>query len=102
MSIVKKFLKTKPICKVSFRLAGDHVNGADKIAVVGDFNDWDPAVHPMRKLKRGGFSLTVDLETGSEYLFRYLVDGNVWENDGEADRYQPTPYGDGDNCVLVL
>jgi 1,4-alpha-glucan branching enzyme len=102
MSIEKKYLKTRPVCKVTFRVSGDHLDGAGKIAVVGDFNAWNPAAHPMRKLKKGGFSLTMDLAPGREYLFRYLVDGRVWENDGEADGYRATPYGDGDNCLLVL
>ena len=102
MSIAKKFLQSRPVCKVSFRLEGDHVNGAETVSVVGDFNDWDPSSHPMRKLKKGGFSLTMDLPVGREYQFRYLMDGELWANDGEADRYQATPYGNGENCILVL
>ncbi|HKK34408.1 MAG TPA: isoamylase early set domain-containing protein [Desulfomicrobiaceae bacterium] len=102
MSIEKKYLKTRPVCKVTFRLPEEHADGAGEVAVVGDFNAWDPLANPMRKLKKGGFSLTVDLEPGREYEFRYLVDRLAWENDGGADGYRQTPYGDGENCLLVL
>ena len=57
---------------------------------------------PMKGLKNGDFTTTVDLDPGQEYQFRYLIDEEVWENDTGADRYTPNPFGDGDNCVLKL
>ena len=41
MSVKKKFLKSKPICKVSFRLPKEEAGGAETVHLVGDFNDWD-------------------------------------------------------------
>ena len=66
MSITKKFLKSKPVCKVTFKLAKGQVNGAETVNVVGDFNAWDEQASPMKKLKAGGFSTTLELEQGKE------------------------------------
>lgn len=81
MSITKKFLKSKPVCKVTFRLQADEVKKAKSASLVGDFNDWNPKREKMRKLKNGSFTTTLDLETGKNYEFRYVVDGNNWMND---------------------
>ena len=102
MSITKKFLKSKPVCKVTFKVPQEVANGADSIHLVGDFNNWDPSEHPLKQMKNGTFSTTVDLESGREYQFRYLVDGRKWENEQEADKFAPTPYVDAQNSVLVL
>ena len=45
--------------------------------------------------------LTLELQSGKEYQFRYLVNGTDWYNDWDADRYVPNPFG-GDNSVVVL
>jgi len=40
------------------------------------------------------------LSAGREYQFRYLVDGQDWYNDWQADKYVPNNFG-GDNSVVV-
>lgn len=100
--IEKKYLKSKPICKVKFVLPKEVVNGAKKVALVGDFNDWDEDANPMRKQKSGVYASTVDLNKDQEYQFRYLIDGDRWENDVEADSLVPSPVGDSQNCVVAV
>ena len=57
----------------------------------------------MKKIKKdGSFSLTVDLETGKDYQFKYLLDGNYWMNENDADRQATTHYGDSQNSILSL
>ncbi|MEM6767764.1 MAG: isoamylase early set domain-containing protein [Bacteroidota bacterium] len=102
MSITKKFLKSKPVVKVTFKVSKSIVNGAKTVHVAGDFNDWNPETTPLKNLKSGDFSTTLELEQGREYQFRYVIDGAKWENDPEADKFVTTPYGDGQNCVLVV
>ncbi len=102
MSIQKEYLKKKGRCKVTFHIPPERVDGAVSVHVVGEFNGWDEEATPMSRGKDGGFSATVQLEPGGEYQFRYLVDGCVWENDWEADRYVPTPFGNSENCVVVV
>lgn len=101
MSLKKQNLKSKPVCKVTFKLPGEAAPNAKVAHVVGDFNSWSETTHPMKKLKDGSFTATVDLEQGREYQFRYLIDETSWENDGEADKYVPSPYGNQENSVVV-
>ncbi|MDH3650159.1 MAG: isoamylase early set domain-containing protein [Saprospiraceae bacterium] len=102
MSLTKKYLKSKPICKVTFKVPKKAVNGAKKVQVVGDFNEWNPKKTIMKKLKDGSFTLTMELDKGNEYQFRYLIDGKKWENDWKADGYVPNGYGAEENSVVIV
>ena len=102
MSIKKQPKKSMSVCKVTFHLAKEKVASVKDIHVVGDFNIWDTKATPMMKKKDGSFSVTLDLNLGQEYQYRYLIDGTNWENDSSADKYVPSPFGDTENSVLVL
>lgn len=102
MSLKKQFLKSKPVCKVTFNLASDLAEGAKKVSILGDFNNWNPKEAPMRKLKDGSFTKTVDMEVGKDYQFRYLVDGTKWITDTEADKYVPSGITAEKNGVVSL
>ena len=41
MAIKKQFLKSKPVCKVSFKLNAKDAIGAKTVQIVGEFNNWD-------------------------------------------------------------
>ena len=47
MALTKKFLKSKPVCKVGFRLPADAANGVSKVHLVGEFNDWKIGATPI-------------------------------------------------------
>ena len=96
MSLTKKPLKSKPVCKVTFKLTAAEANGAGEALLLGDFTEWQTNAIPMKKSKNGDFSVTIDLPTEAAYQFRYLLDGDKWENDPAADSYA------GDNSVLQL
>lgn len=102
MTIKKKYLKTKPICKCTFSLPKAAAPEAEKVTLVGDFNNWEPEAHPLKRLKSGEYKLEVALETGRKYQFRYLIDGQKWENDWQADAYAPVPEYATDNSVVAL
>ena len=102
MAIKKQFLKTKPECKVTFSVSAEEANGAASVVLLGDFNEWDPSVMVMKKQKNDEFSITVSLPTGGECKFRYLVDGERWINDCEADSYEYCQFADAENAVLFL
>lgn len=47
---------------------------ANSVCLIGDFNDWNPASHPMQRRLDGFWAVEVPLTRGHhEYLF--LVDG---------------------------
>ncbi len=102
MSLKKKYLKTRPVCKVTFKIPKEAAKGAREINIVGDFNSWNAAASPMKSLKNGGFTLTLDLNKDKEYQFRYLFDNICWENDWAADKYMPSSMGNCDNSVVIL
>ena len=102
MSVTKKFLKSKPVCKVTFKLQSELAKEAKSAVLVGDFNNWNPKKVKMTKLKNGAFTTTLDLETGKSYAYRYMLDGSKWVNDEEADKYVPSGIGVEENCVVEL
>jgi 1,4-alpha-glucan branching enzyme len=99
MSLKKQFLKSKPVCKVSFRLNAADASGAKSVQLLGDFNNWDKTVEPMSALKSNDFTATLELESGKEYQFRYLVDGLVWKNDSDADYFVANSFGEENGVI---
>lgn len=94
----KQYLKSKPICKVTFYSPAQVE--AESVNLVGDFNGWSETETEMKKLKDGRFSVLLELEAGKDYQFRYLVNGKDWHNDWEADKYVANPFS-GDNSVVT-
>jgi 1,4-alpha-glucan branching enzyme len=47
---------------------------AKQVFLTGDFNDWDPAAHPMKRQPDGAWLLQVPLTHGHHH-YRFLVDG---------------------------
>ncbi len=82
---------------VMFRLRVDpEVSG---VAVVADFNEWSHTAHPMTRVG-DCFERSIELQRGGRFRYRYLIDSVRWENDWEADEYEPNEYG-GDDSVVV-
>jgi len=102
MSLTKQYLKSKPVCKVTFRVPAEAARDANSVHIVGDFNSWDIYAIPLQKLRDGTFKVTLELEPNREYQFRYLINEENWENDWEADKYVPTPFGNAENSVVVV
>jgi len=98
MSIKKQFVKTKPVCKVTFSF---EAKDAAAVSVVGDFNNWDSTEGALSKLKNGTFKRTFDLQKDASYEFRYLIDG-VFVNDPEADSFKWNDFAGAENSVLSV
>jgi 1,4-alpha-glucan branching enzyme len=101
MSIKKEYPKNKRVCRVTFEVPELIGNGADKVYVVGEFNNWSTTSTPMKRKKSGAFTATLDLQKGQEYQFRYLLDEDHWENEAEADKLAPTPFGNLNSVIVV-
>ena len=102
VGIKKEYPKSTNVCEVTFRLPKIAAPDAKSVCIVGDFNNWNIHANRMKKQKNGGYTITLKLQPGKEYQFRYLIDGSRWENDWNADRYVRSPYGGSDNSVIVL
>jgi len=101
VSLKKRYLKSKPMCKVTFELPRKAASGASSVALAGDFNGWDPQSTPLARKKTGDFHVTLELPPGREYQFRYVIDGQ-WENDWQADRYVPSSIPGVENSVVAV
>jgi len=101
VSLGKQYRKTGELCTVTFSLPKAGASSARTVSIVGDFNGWNKHGKPMKTQKNGGFAGSLSLACGSEYQFRYLLDGERWENDWKADKYVPNGYG-GENSVVVV
>jgi 1,4-alpha-glucan branching enzyme len=82
--------------KVQFRCSAA---GAKSVTVVGTFNNWNPAVTPLRKARNGDWSATVSLPPG-RYEYRFVVDGE-WRDDTQAGEFVSNPHG-GRNAVVSV
>lgn len=102
MAILKKYLKAKPVCNVTFSIDAKVGKKYKSASVVGDFNNWEQKKNEMKQLKTGKFKATIQLPCDHEYQFRYILDGTTWENDNAADKYVVTSFGDSDNCVINI
>jgi hypothetical protein len=66
---------------------------ASSVAVVGDFNDWDPAATPLRPTAEGGvWSVELRLKPG-RYHYTFLIDGRRWEGDPSEPRAPESDFG---------
>jgi hypothetical protein len=66
-----------------------------EVSVLGSFNDWDPAAHPLRA--DGPWqTVTVELASGRRHEFRYLASCGRWFDDADADGW------DGENGILLI
>ena len=96
--ITKKFFKTKDDCEVTFEFASEE---AQQVAVVGEFNNWEPVEMSKAKKEGSPFRTKVRMPKDGEFQFRYLVDGETWVNDSEADAYRPNEYGEENSVVIT-
>lgn len=98
MSIKKQFIKTKPVCKVTFSVEAKEANQA---SVIGDFNNWSVEEGTLSKLKNGTFKATFELDKDATYEFKYVVDGE-FINEPEADSFKWNDFASAENSVLAV
>jgi 1,4-alpha-glucan branching enzyme len=83
---------------VVFFLPAD--TAAEHVALCGEFNDWSPESISLTRGDDGSWQVTVPLAPGS-YRYKYLLDGETWENGPDADRYEENAYGTVDSVIVV-
>jgi len=72
---------------------------AGAVYLMGDFNQWNQKVHPMKQEKDGTWKKTIMVQPG-KYEYRFLVDGK-WRNDPSNDQICPNCYGTQNNVLEV-
>jgi hypothetical protein len=75
--------------------------GANDVALVGDFNGWDPAATPLRRAGRTDvWVVDVPLAPG-RHEYGFLIDGREWRPDPAAPRGGENEYGPPNSVVTV-
>ena len=75
---------------VHLRLAAP---ASSRVAVVGDFNDWDPTATPLRPTgERGVWTVELRLKPG-RYHYTFLIDGRRFEGDPSEPRAPESDFG---------
>ncbi len=75
--------------------------GIESLHLVGDFNAWSETATPMSRRDDGKWGVSLELESGHEYQFRYRDQAGRWHNDETADFYLPNSFG-SENSVISL
>jgi hypothetical protein len=89
--------------KITFTLPAEVVANAGSGLLLGDFNNWDDNKAPqLKKQKDGSLKVTVTLEEGKTYQYRYLLDDGRWVNDYTAETYAHVSGYGVDNCVITV
>jgi 1,4-alpha-glucan branching enzyme len=83
-------------CKITFSLTSPD---AKEVILMGDFNQWNPKVHPMKKNKTGVWEKVTLLFPGT-YEYRFMVDGQ-WENDPNNAQTRTNQFGTKNNFIVV-
>ncbi len=82
--------------RVSFSLNAPH---ARQVALVGDFNAWDPQKHLMEKGADGVWEKTVILEPGT-YEYKFYQDSQ-WIVDPQNVQQCPNRFGTRNSMVVI-
>lgn len=72
---------------------------AASVALVGDFNDWDPTRAPMRS-RDGVWATAVSLTPG-RYRYAFLINGVEWRADPSAPAVTDDEFGSPSSVVTV-
>jgi len=72
---------------------------AKEVSLVGDFNDWQPAGHPMKRNVDGSWHLSVSLGHGGHH-YQFLIDGQL-KNDPRAQGLARNAAGEKVSMLMV-
>jgi 1,4-alpha-glucan branching enzyme len=83
--------------RVSFCLRAS--NNIHEVILMGDFNQWNPTAHPMKKDKYGVWRKQVLLLPGT-YEYKFKVDGE-WQMDPDNPLTCLNDYGTRNNFIVI-
>jgi 1,4-alpha-glucan branching enzyme len=86
-------------CRVLFRMRS--LDGVDRASLAGEFNDWSTEATPLEPQPDGSLAVSVVLEPGRSYRYRFYLGDDRWENDWKADDYVDNDHGGADSVVVV-
>jgi hypothetical protein len=67
--------------KVRVTFSMPPIDGCLALYLVGWFDEWTESAHLMRPRNDGGWELTLELDPGCEYVYRFRTAEGVWLRD---------------------
>ena len=90
--------KVFPNTEITFNVKTDNIN---ELALVGDFNSWNPKSHRLTKIGNNIWQVSLSLSPG-KYAYKFLVDGKNWVNNPNSDFYCDIPSFGISSCLGVV
>ncbi len=94
--MAKATKKNPKLMKIGFSLSAPQ---AKSVFIAGDFNQWNPSSHPLKKDRQGIWKISLPLAPG-QYEYRFFVDGE-WQNDPNCPSLVENPFGTL-NCLKIV
>ena len=82
--------------KIMFSFCSEN---AREVSLLGDFNEWNPNSHPMKKTANGEWQKALMLKSGT-YEYKFKVDGE-WRMDDKNTLTCDNCFGTKNNFVLI-
>src|SRR4029077_15478851 len=82
----------KRIVPVTFRFPSVLAPSAERVSLLGPFNNWTRGVHALARINNGWGDRTVYLPPGARVVYCFDVDGTIWLDPNDHAR---TPNGWG-------
>jgi 1,4-alpha-glucan branching enzyme len=94
--MAKTTKKNTKVMKTEFSLVAPEAKSA---FIAGDFNQWNPYSHSLKKDKQGAWKISLPLNPG-RYEYRFFVD-EQWQNDPKCSSLVENPFGTF-NCLKIV
>lgn len=101
--IIDSMIKRTPLDTETVKITFIVPDDGRQVAVIGDFNDWQTDLHPLRRRSNGMRSVALTVPAGTVLRFRYVVadaDSYLYVDDPDADGLEPNGFGQT-HAVLV-
>ncbi|MDH3875235.1 MAG: isoamylase early set domain-containing protein [Desulfobacteraceae bacterium] len=82
--------------KVTFSLENADAN---EVFLIGDFNEWNPKIHPMKSDANGTWIRDVIIPPG-KYEYKFMVDGQ-WKEDPQNEQLSLNCFGTYNNIINI-
>ncbi len=74
---------------------------AKTVVVVGEFNNWSLERHPLQRMDRETWHITLQLPPGT-YQYKFVIDGTRWEEDVRNPKRALNEFGTTNSILEVV
>ena len=82
VTIQKSTIRKDSKVRLTFTMPA--IDGCSCLYLVGKFDEWNESVYRLQRTDYGTWSLTLELEPGREFQYRFRTNDGTWLNDPSA------------------